>query len=62
MALVKTSRVLERRGSYNQGSYVARDEDTGQVTTDVQLDPDTVADLGDPEQITVTIRPGDCLN
>jgi hypothetical protein len=43
-------------------SYTAHDAATGTLLTSLMLDPATLADLDTPQQVTVTIQPGDRLN
>lgn len=43
-------------------TYIATDDDTDVVTTTVGVELDTYAELGEPREVTVTIRPGDQLN
>jgi len=46
----------------NGVTYIATDEDTDVVTTAISVDLDTYAELGEPRELTATIRPGDQLN
>jgi hypothetical protein len=42
--------------------YSTADEDTLELTTMLVIDADDYVELGEPDTITVTIRPGDHLN
>lgn len=43
-------------------TYVAADDDTELITTAVSVTHDDYDALGEPDTVTVTIRPGDQLN
>lgn len=54
--LTKAVRLAHRApdGAYEHG-------DDGEVRTRLVLDPETVADMGNPDTITVTVEPGDAM-
>lgn len=63
--LTRTRSVLTRQPGSAHAVPFARSEeevDDGAHLRTLYLDPADVADLGDPEAITVTIYPGDLLN
>lgn len=61
--LTKTRRILNRgRVADSHAAFHQFDEDTGRPSTEVIIPRATYDDLGQPEQITVTIEPGDLLN
>lgn len=48
--------------TYNTVNFITADEDTQQIQRQVLMTVQTWEKLGSPEQITVTIVPGDKLN
>jgi hypothetical protein len=65
--MTKTITVLTHQPSRNEQAqvavtFIAADEDTGRVDRAVVLRYGDFIDLGSPEQITVTVEPGDMLN
>lgn len=60
-ASFKTKFVMDRDPL--SGVYVFRDDGNSNIVIrQLSLDPTVVQDLGTPNQITITIRPGDRLN
>lgn len=61
--LTKTTSVLNlHAGSRHRTSFASVDDDTGAIDREVWMSGRTWEELGGPEQITVTIKPGDRLN
>jgi hypothetical protein len=62
--LTKTERIYthepQRFGPLER--FAQRDEDTQDLLSSVWVNKQTFDDLGQPDQITVTIEPGDRLN
>jgi len=63
-ALTKMVCLMERDMGTGVGfvDFVARDDDTGEMTREVSLSVEDFQLLGEPRQLTVTIEPGDKLN
>lgn len=63
MALLTATRtILTHVPGDDSRLYVASDEESGVIRRSVYVDIETYQDLGEPEEITVTIEPGDTLN
>lgn len=49
-------------GTVRSMAFVTRDDDTHEATRIVEVTIEDWNDLGRPDQLTVTIEPGDALN
>lgn len=62
-ALSKARSVLDLDGaSANYATFSSRDEDTRKILRTATISAQDYAEMGRPEQVTVTIEPGDRLN
>ena len=61
--LTKARSVLDfSRGGTTHVTFASKDEDTGEVQRSVIIRLQDYEDMGRPEQVTITIEPGDRLN
>jgi hypothetical protein len=61
--LTKTTRIYNKIAENGHlVMFGTADEDTGMVTSEIVVIHEIYADLGSPDQVTITIEPGDQLN